>query len=232
MTRIPLPSRTPPTVLGIDANDDPITDPAFQYREIHVYPYLFGKGQTVEKCQGTFAKKVHVAPKAQLPSVVYITGVGHATQSIFTGFANDFVFEAGNYTAAESNAKIIHLLACYAADTLGPDFVNNGCLAYFGYCHEYFWWEAATSADRDVFFECDSEIDRAFADGLTAAAVFDQVKKLFQQRAADFRADGSDDKRRLAAILDDNLKYLRRPSSPAAPGGGPNAWGDPLAKLP
>ena len=147
-------------------------------------------------------------------------GVGHGSPTTFTGHFYDVVFEVGNYSAAEASGKIVHFLSCETAADLGPDFVRNGCLAFFGYDEDFVF----TVADQDAFFECDSEIDRAFADGLTAAEVYDRVEKLFAKRVANFRAQG---KYTEAATLESDLDCLRCPSSP--PGG--TAWGSEQAKL-
>jgi hypothetical protein len=211
----------PASVLGIDSNWEAATLAAYQYREKQVYPYIASKGYAVDKCQGPMAKRIYVAPKAQQPGVAYLTGVGHGSYTTYTGHYYDPIFQVGNYSAAEAHGKIVHFLSCETARDLGPDFVKNGCRAYFGYDEDFIF----TTADQDVFFECDSEIDRAFADGLGAEEVYDRVKALFAQRAADFRAQG---KQTAAATLDSDLDCLRCPSSPP----GPNAWGDPKAKLP
>jgi len=211
----------PVRVLGIDSHYEPATLAVYQYREKHVYPYIASKGYTVDKCQGPMARRIYVAPKAQQPGIAYLTGVGHGSYTTYLGHYYDPIFQVGNYSAAEANGKIVHFLSCETARDLGPDFVKNGCLAYFGYDEDFVF----TMADKDIFFECDSEMDRAFADGLTAAQVYDRVKALFVQRAADFRAQG---KQTEAATLESNLDCLRCPSSPP----GPNAWGDPKAKLP
>lgn len=211
----------PVSVLAIDSDYDSPTSAAFRYREKHVYPYLTSKGYTVEKCQGPLAKRIHAADKAQQPGVAYLTGVGHGSATTYSGLYWTPIFQVGDYSAAEAKDKIVHFLSCETATELEPDFVKNGCRAYFGYDEEFVF----TPADQDVFFECDSEIDRAFADGQTASQVYDRVKALFVKRAADFRAQG---KQTEAATLESDLDCLRCPSSPP----GPNAWGDPNAKLP
>lgn len=211
----------PVTVLGIDSNWEAATLAAYQYRERQIYPYIASKGYAVDKCQGPMAKRIYVAPKAQQPGVAYLTGVGHGSYTTYTGHYYDPIFQVGNYSAAEAGGKIVHFLSCETARDLGPDFVKNGCRAYFGYDEDFVFVPAV----QEVFFECDSEIDRAFADGLNAADVYDQVKARFVQRAADFRAQG---KQTEAATLESDLDCLRCPSSPP----GPNAWGDPKAKLP
>jgi len=211
------------SVLGIDSNFEPATLAAFQYREKNVYPSIASKGFAINKCQGPMAKRIYVAPKAKQPGVVYLTGVGHGSYTTYTGQYYTPVFQVGNYSADEAKDKIVHFLSCETARDLGPDFVKNGCLAYFGYDEDFVF----IPADQDVFFECDSEIDRAFADGLTAAQVYDRVKTRFAQRAADFRASGNQN---AAATLELDFDRLRCPSSPPPPSG--NAWGDVNAKLP
>jgi hypothetical protein len=209
----------PVTAVGIDSNWEPATLAAFQYREKHVYPHIASKGFSIDKCQGPMAKRIYAAPKAQQSGVAYLTGVGHGSYTTYTGHYYDPVFQVGNCSVAEPQGKIVHFLSCETARDLGPDFVKNGCLAYFGYDDDFVF----TLADQDLFFECDSEIDRAFADGMTAAEVYDRVKLLFAQRAADFRAQG---KQNEAATLELDFDRLRCPSS------GGSAWGDAKAKLP
>ena len=109
-------------------------------------------------------------------------------------------------------------MSCQTARDLGPDFVRNGCRAYFGYDENFTYYMSA----KDTFLECDSEIDRAFADGLSAAQVYERVKLLFDRNIADLRAAG---KLYQAAALEFDRDHLRSPSS-----GGAN-WGDPRAKL-
>src|SRR5262245_29505925 len=93
------------SVLGIDSNYDAATLAAYQYREQHVYPYFAAKGFTVEKCQGSLAKRIYAAPKAQQSGVVYLTGVGHGSYTIYTGHLYDTVFQMANYSAAEAKDK-------------------------------------------------------------------------------------------------------------------------------
>jgi hypothetical protein len=73
----------------------------------------------------------------------------------------------------------------------------------------------------EIFFECYSEIDRAFADGLNARQVHERVNALFNKHITALRQQGSDYK---AATLEFDRDHLRGPLS------GPQ-WGDPLASL-
>jgi hypothetical protein len=207
----------PLTVLGIDSNFEPVTQAGFQYRQTYVYPYFQQKGFTLQLCQGSMARRVYVAPAAQQAGVVYITGIGHGTPDTFTGDYYDSVFSIGNYSPAESQGKIIHLLSCQTAQKLGTDFVLHGCKAFFGYDVDFvFFMDIA-----NIFFQCDSEIDRAFADGLTASDVYARVINLFNQNIAALRAQGSNYK---AAAMETNRDHLQAPTT----GTG---WGDPGATL-
>ena len=210
----------PVVAVGIDSNYEPATRAAFNYRETHVYPHLATRGSGLVKLQGPLAKRAHAGSAARQPGVAYLTGVGHGFPATYTGHFYDPVFQVAGYSATEAAGKFVHFLSCWTAQELGPDFVKNGCLAYFGYDEDFVF----TTGEQDIFFECDSEIDRAFADGLTAEQVYDRVKALFARRAADLRAQG----KLTAATLESDLDCLRCPSSPP----GPNAWGDPRAKLP
>ena len=204
-------------VLGIDAHFEPITEAGFQYRESNVYPYLTSKGLTILKLQGPLAKRSYVAPEARKPAVAYITGIGHGSYDSFTGDYYDAIFSVGNYSEEESHNKIVHLLSCETAKKLGPDFVTHGCNAYFGYDENFsFQMDSA-----DLFFECDSEIDRAFADGQTASQVKDRVRALFDKRVQDLYAQGSAYK---AATLEFDRDHLRSPSDGSQ-------WGSSTAKL-
>ena len=206
------------TVLVVDSNYESVTLAAFEYREKHVYPYLKSKGMSLKKLQGPMARRHYVAPEASKPQVGYLTGVGHGLANEYTGDHSDSIFQVGNYHPDEVKGKIAHFLSCQTARELGPDFVRNGCLAYFGYDENFTF----IMVDRELFFECDSEIDKAFADGLPAAQVYTRVKSLFDERISELRAAN---KEYLAATLEFDRDHLRCPSS-----GGEN-WGDETAKL-
>lgn len=208
----------PVTILGIDSSYDSVTTAARGYRDQHVYPYLDQQGFEVKKFQGPLARRHYVSPKTSKPEVTYITGVGHGLADLYTGDYGDVIWRVGQYHPDEVNGKVIHLLSCETARQLGPDFVLNGCRAFFGYDEDFTF----VPVDEELFFECDSEIDRAFADGLTAQQAFTRVKALFDQKIADLQAAG---KLYTATLLEYDRDHLRCPSA------GGSAWGDPTARL-
>jgi hypothetical protein len=214
-----------PKALGIDANttNDVVTQDFFNYREAHVYPHLLSKGIALEKLQGSHAIRAEVKPKAEPADLQLITASGHGDPSTFLGNRPEPVFKVGEYTSREMAGKIIHMLSCRTAMSLGLDVVNKGCRAYFGYAVDFLY----PTGLKDIFFECDSEIDRAFADRCTAAVVFARVQQLVKLRADELLASGSDLDRCGAAALQVLFEELRCPSSPAAP----NGYGAESAKL-
>jgi hypothetical protein len=196
-------------VLAIDANFDPVTKAPFDYREKNVYPYFEKKGFTVIRRQGTSARRAEVAPQARKPNVVYLTGVGHGFPDSYTGDNLDPIFSKGHFRREEADGKIVHFLSCETAAGLGPHFVSNGCRAYFGYSDEFTYPPILA----EVFFECDSEIDRGFADGLTADQVFQKVMARFQQHIDRLKSTGDGGDLFNASVLEVDLRLLRAPST-------------------
>ena len=210
-------SETALKILAIDSSYDEITQASYVYRNRHVYPYLESKGFEVVRCQGKSARRVYVQPEACRDDIVYITGVGHGVYTTYMGEYCNPIFEIGKYQAKELNNKVAHFFACQTAAELGTDFVNNGCLAYFGYDEDFI----VLMHVSDAFFDCDSEIDRAFADGLTAEEVYDRVIAHYNQKIRELEDGGHDD---VAAALEYNRDHLRAPSVNAK-------WGDRKARI-
>ncbi len=205
--------------LAIDSNHEPITKSVFDYRETVVYPYLTSQGMVLTKLQGSLARRCYVVGESTQDGVQYITGVGHGFEDTYTGDYGEPIFQVGHYEAEEVRGKIVHLLACQAGRKLGPDFVKQGCLAFFGYDMDFTF---PMNHNRAMFFECDSEIDKGFAEGLTAREVYERTIALFNETIAAFDAAGDIDN---ASLLETNRDHLRCPSS------GGKKWGDTSARL-
>jgi hypothetical protein len=207
------------SVLGIDAHLEDLTvQAAYLYRQANVYPYLTKKGFALKLFQGTQARRCYVAPEAAKPNIVYLSGLGHGLADVLMGHNFEHLFQVGQYRPVEVAGKIVHFQSCRTALQLGQDLVTNGCRAFFGYDILV----AYPPEDQDTFFECDSEIDRAFADGSTAQQVYDRVIALYNQRIAERQAAGNWTS---AAALETLRDHLCAPSVAAR-------WGSALAKLP
>jgi hypothetical protein len=206
------------TVLGVDANYDDELMAAFVYRNEHVYPHFKREGFAVETYQGCQALRKFVAPAARKPNVRYVTAMGHGVKDVLFGQHLDVILRVGDYSPEECSGKIIHLLACTAAQELGLDLVRRGCTAFFGYADLFTY-----PPDRaDDFLVCDAEIDRAFANGHNAREVFERAQRLFERQIAKLRA--AEDTWLSSFDLEKSLCNL------CAPALG-SQWGDDEARL-
>lgn len=204
-------------VLAIDSDFDNATRMGRSYRDRELYPYLSGRGCQLVSCQGNLAKRTYVSTEAMKPGIVLISGLGHGNARTFTGQGLDAIWEVGNYLSSEVDGKIIHLLSCKTAIELGPDMVAQGARAFFGYNEDFiFYFRRA-----DVFFECDSQIDKLVANGQQAGNVYHNVIALFEERIDDLIEMGDDGAAN--ALLEDR-------NSLCGPGLH-SMYGDPAAKL-
>ena len=127
-----------PKALGVDANttNDVVMQDFFNYREAHVYPYLLGKGIALKNSRGR-TPLAEVKAKAEPADLRLITASGHGDPSTLLGNNPEPVFKVGEYTSREVDGKIVHMLSCRTALSLGLDIVNKGCRAYFGYAVDF-----------------------------------------------------------------------------------------------
>ena len=96
-------------------------------------------------------------------------------------------------------------------------YVQNGCLAYFGYNEDFI----VLMHVSDAFFDCDSEIDRAFADGFTVEEVYDRVIAYYNQKILELKEGKHYD---AVVALEYNRDHLCAPSVNAK-------WGDRKARI-
>jgi hypothetical protein len=206
--------------LAIDPRYDVVTAATHRYRTKELYRYLRTKKKRLRlrKCERAKASRKLVAAVAQKPNVGYVTGGGHGSSDAYRGQRDIAVFEVGYYDPKEVKGKIVHFLSCRTGRGLGPDFVRNGCRAFFGYDGDF----AFHPDESEPFLKCDCEIDKAFADGLSAALVYRRVMKLYDKEIMKMRAAGKYYK---AATLTANRDMLCCPSS------GGKKWGSRRARL-
>jgi hypothetical protein len=194
-------------VLAIDSCEDGVTQIVHDHRNQYVYPYLESRGFRLVYRQEQAVLRENVESAARRDDIAYITGSAHGSDTACFGYDSLPIFEVGNYQPEEVDGKVVHLLSCETGTKLGPDFVKNGCRAYFGYRGNFTF--RLESHLIDIFLECDSEIDLAFADGLTAEEVHDRVVTLYEQRISELDEAGEID---AASMLKENLEYLCTPS--------------------
>jgi hypothetical protein len=193
-------------VIGIDSSHEPVTAVITKHRTKNVYPHFRSQGFKVQRFKGARARRDLVSAAASKTDVVYLTGVGHGLYDTYQGDQFLPVFEVGKYGPAEVNAKIVHLLSCLTALGLGPDFVTNGTRAFFGYDENFTF----LTENHSPFLDCDAEIDKAFAEGLTAAGAFRRAYDAFNAAIAAALQTGN---AYVAAVLEFNRDHLCAPST-------------------
>jgi hypothetical protein len=205
------------TFIAIDSSYAADIQAASAYREKYVYPVYQSKGFTMSPFFGPLARRGFVEPAAMAQGVSLLTGAGHGTYTSFMGFNFEAIYAVDAYDPKEVSGRIVHFLSCENGLKLGPNFVQNGCLAFLGY-DENFTFDPNSA---DLFFKCDAQIDVGLANGLRVGDAVAQAVDLFKQTIADQRAQGNG---RVASMLDVNLSHLRSPLD------GPQ-WGDANAVL-
>lgn len=203
-------------IVAIDADHDTVTNAGYLHRRQYVYPYLRSKQLQVQVVRAERALVEAAVVKAE---VEYVTGEGHGLTDVFYGDNRQAVFAVGSYQPGAVKNKIVHFLSCQTADSLGPDFVQNKCSAYFGYDTDFVF--PLDEPHLTTFLECDSEIDRGFADGLTADKVDRRARDAFTAHAKKLRAANQHYQ---AAILEFNRDHLCSPATGLQ-------WGNPAARL-
>jgi hypothetical protein len=150
-----------------ESDHDTITTSGSDYRKASVHPQFLAKGFSIVSLTGSTNVRSTFEAAIKNTWVTYTSGIGHGSPTIYSGNAGSYLWQVGGYDASEPKGKVIHLLSCLTAQTLGPDLVTNGAKAYFGY-HPSFYinWSYP-----DVFWACDSAIDHGFSIGMTAAEV-------------------------------------------------------------
>jgi len=144
--------------------DTTITKHAATYRKRHVIPCFPSKRIRPIVLTGVNDTRPNFAAACRRRWVVYISGVGHGSPTVYTGYRHSRLWEACRYDPLEVKGKIIHLLSCKTARELGPDLVKKGACAYFGYFENF----TITWNHPNVFWKCDSSIDLALCRGLNA----------------------------------------------------------------
>lgn len=163
-------------VMGVEANGpDSATIKAYEWRSVNVYQNIYGKaGFKVVLISQSSKSKVEAALKDN--DITHITGCGHGSPTLYTGYSQGTVFTTSDATLlAKLKGTHIHLLSCLTAQKLGPAMMQYGAKSYAGYIPSfYFTWKSATE-----FFKADAAIDEGFAQGKTAPECYTQTIKAF-----------------------------------------------------
>ena len=154
--------------------DTAITKAAAKYRMKHVHPCFRARRIYPIVLAGANDTRPNFANACRRRGVIHVSGVGHGSPTAYTGYRYSRLWQVGSYDPAEVKDTIIHLLSCKTAQQLGPDLVRNGACAYFGYFENF----TITWDHPNVFWICDSVIDRALCIGLNAGGRYIRLPRL------------------------------------------------------
>ncbi|HXV63310.1 MAG TPA: hypothetical protein VEK15_21605 [Vicinamibacteria bacterium] len=161
-------------VVAIEPARDPVASATYQHRRQRVYPHV-GDLQ-IAMLDGQLAERTKIKPALQNAEVVYVTGSGHGVKRAFLDRpTNGTALLHGDHND-DFAGKIVHLLSCWAAEGLGPELRQDGCRLFVGYKGLFSFFLNNDDLEEQVL-ECDSLIDRSFAEGKTAAEVKALVRK-------------------------------------------------------
>lgn len=205
-------------IVDLECAYESVTEMGYEFRvRKYVYPYLKEKDElSVLALFGEDATKTNFSAACSIRTVDFITGLGHGNEDVFTGHEHEELWRVGNYNPQETRGKIIHLLSCLTAQTLGRDLVDKtagAAFAYFGYVKEF----VVLSLDpgppditddpiADIFFKCDSEIDRLIVDGNKASEVYQGAMELYERQIEEIAGSYPD----VAKWLRHDMLALRR----------------------
>lgn len=186
-------------ILEVESNYENVTYIGYNFRvKKYVHPYFLQKDYDLLTLFEDDAIREKFSPYCLLPDVIYISVFGHGYDNLVTGQHGEILWKVDSYDPREAQGKIIHLMSCLTAKKLGPDLVDEGALAYFGYEEPFTFMHMLGITDplqdpiADVFFQCSSQVDRLVADGLPAGEVYDATKKLFREKYEEFLARDTD----------------------------------------
>lgn len=170
------------TALFCENTTDGVTGPFAQYRIKHVHSVFVARGFNVVVLSGTNDTRTNFVPIAKKPLTVYLSGIGHGNDDVYTGHANAPILQVGAYDPAEVKGKAIHFLSCRTAAQLGPDTIAKGAKCYAGYDENFtfVWDDPATPVNEvDLFKRSDSIFDIYMAYGFTAQQAYNAAIATF-----------------------------------------------------
>jgi hypothetical protein len=191
-------------LMTVEANEDAPTRAAYAYRDLYLYQKLDTVGTNLLTLRGPLATPAYFTPRIATHNPDYLVAVGHGDEDTLTGYHGVPLLEIGHYQAADVAGRVVHLLACHTAATLGPDLVRNGARAFIGYN----WFVMVHEGILDEFLECDTAIDEELLGGATISQAYWRAIELFDGHIARLKGEGRLMK---AALLETNRDSLMCP---------------------
>ena len=113
------------------------------------------------------------------------------------------------FEIGELEGRLVHLLACDTAYSLGPNLVRKGAAGFFGYAGK-FEYPSGQETDEVLlsFLACDAQIDLVLAEGGTAGEAYHHAYARFDHEIDQLRKAN---RYYAASLLRDNRDRLRAP---------------------
>jgi len=116
---------------------------------------------------------------------ILVTLLGHGSEGVFTGHGGEVVMSvcAGPEILTD---RVVVALSCRTGARLGPDAVDKGCLAYFGWTQDFVWVtteEADPARDHyaPAFFEPVDVVIISLANGLEAMRAYEEAIRAYER---------------------------------------------------
>jgi hypothetical protein len=191
-------------IVTVDSDHEDVVAACREFREQLVYPDLVAAGAALDSFGGDDATRAKVSAALTAPGTRALSGSGHGVEERFNGQDGRALLEIGRYDPAEVRGKVVHLLACLTAAQLGPDLVQNGCRAFFGYDVIF----AFQLENRELFLDCDAQFDRSLVEGKSAGDAYADAFDAFTLQIEALLAQGQP---YLAAMLEYDRDHLCAP---------------------
>ena len=196
------------SALFLENTTDSVTRQATPYRFKYVHPAFQKKGFNIIINQGVNDDRHHFVDAVIGNRVVYISGIGHGSPTTYTGHLGSPILRVGSYNTSEVKGKIIHLLSCQTAKTLGADLVKNGARAYAGYYENFTFVldQPETAIDEQMlFWKSDSTFDIMMASGASVEEAHNATVAMFNSCIASVPGTAA------ATWLTHDRNYFRSP---------------------
>ncbi|WP_394975436.1 hypothetical protein [uncultured Croceitalea sp.] len=124
------------SIIYIDVKNDEDSIQIGDYRKQHLYRHIQLDVVAVYESSGAQASNIKNGCTNHPEAL--ITYSGHGDFDYINDYGHTEIFHANdNNLATYLQEKIVHLHACFAGDSLGPEMVRQKCKAFFGY-NDYF----------------------------------------------------------------------------------------------
>ncbi|WP_109853243.1 hypothetical protein [Aquimarina sp. AU58] len=159
------------SIIYVDVKNDEDSTQIGDYRKQHLYNNIHSDVVAAYESNGARASAIKNGCTNHAEALFTFSGHGHF--DYINDYGHTKIFDKDdNDLANYLDDKIVHLHACFAGDSLGPEMVSQGCKAFFGY-NDYFKAPHEDDPDYDLishFMQPDETLVIELNNGVTASA--------------------------------------------------------------